>query len=356
MLVVLGYVAWRNEGRARWASLVLVVAGFVVVATPWIIRNVMLTGTPVALAVQNVALKAGDSTAEPATWRTMLSAQLPAVNLTKLGNKTLSSLQESLKTRIWSAGGLWLTAFFVAGWLYVFRSATANRLRWTFTVALGVLLVTQAIFNSGGERAARGSLARPADHDIWRRVLFCPARRQQPRAGRVAAGGRRAVLLLLQAVPLLHDVLEPRRLHFNYPPYFPALFIGMRQELARRDGSGRFGVMADVPAGAAWYGRQRVWAQPSSLRDFYAVNVTQPIGELLLTPHTLDRPFFSELAPRPVASGQSVAASQQDDWGRSYGGIYAGSLPTEFPLGVPQRIADNLYVLLNPALPPPRRK
>ena len=44
---------------------------------------------------------------------------------------------------------LWLAAFFAAGWLYVFRSPAANRLRWTLTAALVVLLATQAVTNSG---------------------------------------------------------------------------------------------------------------------------------------------------------------------------------------------------------------
>jgi hypothetical protein len=40
-------------------------AGFLLVAGPWIARNLALTGSPTALAIQNIALKAGDSTAEP---------------------------------------------------------------------------------------------------------------------------------------------------------------------------------------------------------------------------------------------------------------------------------------------------
>ncbi len=36
--------------------------------------------------------------------------------------------------------------------------------------------------------------------------------------------------------------------------------------------------------------------------------------------------------------------------------LYTGSFPADFPLGAPQRIADNLYVLLSPALPPPLGK
>jgi hypothetical protein len=68
-------------------------------------------------------------------------------------------------------------------------------------------------------------------------------------------------LLGLQAVPLWHDVMEPRRLHFHYPPYFPGLFMGMSRDLEMRGVGGRFGLMADVPAGVAWYGDHRVWAQ-----------------------------------------------------------------------------------------------
>ncbi len=234
VLVALGYVAWRHGGQARWTSLVLVAAGFVLVAGPWITRNLMLTGQPVALAGQIVALKAGDATAEPATWRALLSAKLPAVDLTKLGNKTLTSLQESLKTRIWSAGGLWLTAFFVAGWLYGFRAGAANRLRWTFTVALGVLLVVQAVCNSGESDRLVAVWLAPLVIIFGAGFFFVllganPTLAAWPRASAV-------VLLVLQALPLAHDALEPRRLHFSYPPYFPALFIGMRQELEHRNG------------------------------------------------------------------------------------------------------------------------
>jgi len=356
VLVALGHVAWRFAGRARWTAFALVVAGFAVVTAPWVARNLALTGHPVALAAQNLALKSGDATAEPANQRALLTATLPEADLNKLGNKALTYLQENLKSRLWSGGGMWLTAFFVAGWLYVFRSATANRLRWTFTAAFAVLLVAQAVFNSGESERLVACWLAPLVMIFGAGFFFVllgsnAVLGSWPRACAVA-------LVVAQALPLVHDALEPRRLHFNYPPYFPGLFMGMRLELERRDNAGRFGVMADVPAGVAWYGRQRVWAQPAKLRDFYAVTLEQPIAELLLTPHTLDRPFFSELASRPAPPGATMpqADGRFGDWGRVYGGLFTGSLPAEFPLSVPQRLAENLYVLLNPAVPPVRGK
>ena len=93
------------------------------------------------------------------------------------------------------------------------------------------------------------------------------------------------------------------------------------------------------------------------MRDFYAVTLVQPIGELLLTPRTLDRPFFTELNARPILPGTlSAVPNRFGDWGAIYAGLLTGSLPKEFPLSSPQKLAENLFVLLNPALPPVRGK
>jgi hypothetical protein len=167
-----------------------------------------------------------------------------------------------------------------------------------------------------------------------------------------------AAVLAVQAVPLVHDALEPRRLHFQYPPYFPALFRGVNQEFARRGPRAeKFGFMADVPAGMAWYAGVRVWAQPPKMRDFYAITLEQPIGALLLTPRTLDRPFFSDLNAKPILPvSLGTVANRFGEWGEVYAGLLTGNFPPERPLGSRQKLAENLYVLLNPALPPPLGK
>jgi len=355
VLVALVYAGWRFSAGARWFAVAAVAAGFLLVSGPWLVRNIALTGSPVGLALQNVALKAGDSTAEPAVARAALTSTLPPIDLNKLGNKTLTSLQENLKARIWSGGAMWLAAFFIAGTLYAFRSEAANRLRWLFVASLGVSLVSQAVFTSG-------------ESDRWVAVWLAPlimifgagfffvllgsnaSLAQWPRAVTTA-------VLVAQALPLLHDALEPRRLHFQYPPYLPGLFQGMRRELAQRGVTERYGLMADVPAGVAWYGQTRVWAQPPRLRDFYEITLIQPIGELLLTPRTLDRPFFSELNAKPLNPGSLSALSNRfGEWGEIYAGLLTGRFPGEFPLQQPTKLMENLYVLVNATMPPPRGK
>ncbi len=350
VFVALAYGWMRFHGSRRWLALAVVVAGFLVVSGPWMARNLALTGSPVALAVQNVALKAGDSTAEPAVARATLSAKLLPIDLNKLGNKTLTSLQENLKSRLWSGGAMWLAAFFVAGLLYAFRAPAANRMRWTFVAALAVLLLAQAALNSGeSDRPVAGWLA-PLIMIFGAGFFFVllGSNAVLSRWPTVAAAG----LLVVQALPLAHDALEPRRLHFQYPPYLPGLFIGLQQEIATRGVVGKYGVMADVPAGAAWYGDGRVWAQPTRLRDFYEITLTQPIGELLLTPRTLDRPFFSDLAAKPLLRESMAADTNRfGEWGEIYAGLLTGRVPADFPLKQPLKVMENLYVFQNQAMP-----
>lgn len=356
VFVAIGYAAWRFAPGRRGLTAGLMALTFLVVTGPWIGRNLRLTGSPVGLAVQNVALKQGDPTAEPAKARVALTAKLPDLDLNKLGNKTLTALQENLGTRLWSGGALWFAAFFVAGWLYPFRAAGADRLRWTFTIALGVVVLVQAAANSGESERLPVYYFAPLIIIFGAAFFFVLLGSNRLLAGWpvLAAAG----LLALQAVPLVHDIMEPRRVHFSYPPYFPGLLMSMGDELDRRDPTGRYGIMADVPGGVAWYGDHRAWGQPEKLRDFYAITLEQSIGELLLTPQTLDRPFFSDLAATQGEGADPKAAGvgRFGDWGRIYAGLFNGNLPRDFPLRNPQRLSENLYVLFDPLLPPPRGK
>jgi hypothetical protein len=80
-------------------------------------------------------------------------------------------------------------------------------------------------------------------------------------------------------------------------------------------------------------------------------------GQLLLTPRTLDRPFFSQLNARPILPGTLAALPDRfGEWGEIYAGLLNGTVPREFPLTRPQKLAENLYVLINPAWPAPVTK
>jgi hypothetical protein len=338
MLAVVAGVHAGIRGRLSGAFWVLGVA--LLVVSPWLIRNVEVIGSPLALAGQDLALRADDPTANPVEWRNTLTSKAPEVSLNKLGNKTLSALKQTLSEQLWAEGGMILTAFFVTGWIYRFRREGTNRLRTLFAVSLGVMILAHGLMNSGEGERLPVTVAAPLV------ILFgvgfftvlvasSPSLREWPR---LAAMG----LLGLQGLPLIHDLAEPRRIHFSYPPYFPSFFMALGDDIGQRAGPVG-GWMADVPAGAAWYSGRRVWSQPASLRDFYAVHVEQPVLALVLTPETLDRPFFAELA------GESNTTSRFGEWGKIYTGLLAGRLPQDFPLTESRRMSGNLYLLMDPA-------
>lgn len=344
-LPLVAYLAWRLRGAARWPALGVFVATFLLLVAPWLVRNVAVVGHPLGLAWQNLALKADDNTALPSAARTTATVEYIGLDLKKLGNKGLTGMERNLKERIWSGGGLLFTAFFVAGLAYQFRHAPANRVRWCFAATLLVLLAGQPFFSAGESPRLPAYYLAPLLIVFgagFFSVLVGSQGALAPRWRWVAAG-----LLALQALPLVRDCLEPRKIHFYYPPYYPNLFIELK-----RDAQSRFmpgvAIAADVPAGTAWYGQQRVWAKPERLRDFYEITVQQPIGALLLTPATLDRPFFTELAARREDAIRTL--SDTGGWGPVYAGLVTRRMPANFPLsGPPQRLTENMVLLIDPS-------
>ncbi len=347
VVVAVGAYVWIQFAGERVRATVPLVAGFLIVASPWCTWMIVQTGSPVGFAWQEIALKTDGTLADPAVLKATLSAAVPTLDLVKLGNKGLSRLQTVVSQGLWSGGGYLFTGFFVASFLYAFRDRGVNALRALFVVVLGVLILSNAFLDSGeGERLPTVYLAPLV---IVLGVGFCgvliASSRLADHARWVVAG-----LLCFQALPLVKNVAEPRRLHFQYPPYHPSLFLGMRDEMTRRGGSNP-GWMADVPAGAAWYSGQRVWAQPARLTEFYAIGAEQPMLALVLTPHTLDRPYFSDLSRRTEASDRRLG-----EWSQVYASLVTGRPVPTFPLSLPQKIADNLYVLIDPLAQPLRRK
>lgn len=342
-LVLAGYLIWRIPGRARWPLLGVFAAAFVLLAAPWLVRNARVVGHPLGLAWQNLALKAGDPTAEPATQRNLGAAEPPGLDLKKLGNKGLTGLEQNLQSRLWSGGGMLFTAFFVAGLAYQFRHGPVNRVRWCFAAVLLVLLAGQPFLNSGESPRLPAHYLAPLLIVFGSGFLLVLVD-SQPRLT-LHWKWVAAALLLLQGLPLSRDCLEPRKIHFHYPPYYPNLFMELNKDMRTRFLPGT-GVATDVPAGTAWYGQMRVWAKPERLRDFSQIIVEQNIGALLLTPVTLDRPFFTELAAR---KDDNISLTDTGGWGGVYAGLVTRRMPATFPLNLPpQKLTENMVLLINP--------
>lgn len=335
---VMWVVTWlRVPGWRRARSLVLFTVGFAAVIAPCVVRNSVLAGNPLAFSWEGIVLKSGDPTAEPAARRATFSTSAPAFDLAKLGNKMLTAAQRGIGEKIWSAGGLFLTAFFAAGLAYRFRNVSVNRLRWLVVAMLCALALGQAFFDSGeGERGAWLCMT-PLVVIFGAGFFMVLVESSEALAAR--AGLAALVLLAAQALPLARDLAEPRGAHYyNYPPYLPAQFAAIGQGLSQGRAA-PLAWMCDVPAGAAWYSGQRVWAQPATLDGVARASHWEPVRALVLTPATLAKPFFGGLT------------KPQNSWAGVYRGLVTGRMPEDFALKAPIRLADDFYVLVDPATP-----
>lgn len=330
---------WLGFCGARGRSLRLacvVLGSWALLLAPWVVRNMSLTGQPLGLAGQDLFLRVGDSTAEPSAFRTLAEAAWPRVDWTKANHKLALHLEEVFTGGFWSVGGF-LGAWFVVALAYRHQDPRARRGLGLVLLLLGFGLWAEGWLDAGeGQRSVLLALW-PVLALYGARMLAIwaesrPSWRDRP--AWVALG-----FALLQTLPLGHDLAEPAGIRFTYPPYYPALLQTLGAETERREG---WIWMADVPAGAAWYSGAAVWAVPGKAEDFRKVAGQRPVLAVLLTPRTLDRPFFSELTRREEGE---VASFWQ--WSDVYSGLASGRLPPGFPLQRVERYAPNLVVLID---------
>jgi hypothetical protein len=331
-------VAWRRGGGRAVALSGIVVA---LVASPWLVRNGLLTGNLWGLAGEQWSWQVGSVASDPGRQLATMAEPATALTLEGLLRKAGRALAAGLTGGWWAGGGYLLSGFCLAGAWHRFRRGEA-RSGWLIAVMGLPLLVALHGMGGTGRAGEPDPLVYGAPLLLlggagFLQVLIASSTGWTARAGVVAT-----LTVGLHAVPLLHAWAGTSRLHFTYPPYYPAAMAGVGQEAQRRS-LGPPAWMCDQPQGAAWYAGQTVWAQPASLREFYAIHARQPLVALLLTPTTLDRPYFDQLAKvedrRP--------GSRHDDWSRIYRGLITGEWPAEFPLQLRQAIAPNHQVLVD---------
>ncbi len=340
-----GYCLIFFRGRKELLrTLGLTVLVFTIMISWWLWRNTEWTGKPLTLAGQNISLRLGDPTAEPEEVKRKFDPEMPPLRIKKVFNKGFKGIEDNFKELIWKGGGYIFSAFFLAGCLYRFRQRSTNTMRWCAVLTVASLLLLQPFFNSGL------SMRLPAYYTTPLIIVFgcgfflilqesTKKRNQWEKLGMIA------IFLIFHSLPLVHNLSEPRRVPFKYPPYIPSVMVYTRTDLKTKFRPG-FGFMSDIPAGLAWYSQQKVWAKPDDYGSFVNIFLRQNIGGLLLSPAILDKPYFSKLLP---ASAELTGGFEETrHWGDIYRGLDRGKLPEYFPLRIPFQLAVNMFVLINP--------
>ena len=340
----LTYIVVRFRGRHLSWAMAMTLLGFLIISVAWCSRNIELTGQPLGLAGQNLALKAGDPTADPETVKSRFDPEGPPLSLRKVFNKGLKGLEENFSGRIWTGGAYLFSGFFLIGALYRFKRDEVNVLRWC-ALGLSMLLIAgQPFFNDGlSERLAAVYLAPlMIIFGVGFLMILIDSTRARSELEKLVWT---AAVLGLHSLPLVHNLAEPRRLPFTYPPYHPSV-MALTRTLIMDNVKPGYAFMADVPAGVAWYSQQPVWAQPETYSGYAEALLHQDIAALFLSPKVLDQPYFSQLLKPGFMSGAEISRSRT--WSAVYANLLNSRVPHFFPLQRVFRLTENMYVLINP--------
>ncbi len=296
--------------RRRGLVIGLFAIGLVAVITPWLLRNIQISGHPFGLA--QLGWFRGSPTFPGNRLDRSLSWNPEVLQLgSLLRARFLDGLSRANWISRWVTSGealfptLALAAFCMPGMPRSYRF-----LRWPLLAASVCLLVFDPVLATG----TPGRLLYPLFP--WIVLLGCAAMiglldrtvGDWPLIRQTVC----AAVLLLHATPTIASLLSPRPPP-PYPPLYPP-FVAAASALVENDEL----MVADIPWATAWYGNQRTLWLPNTLDEFYAVNdYHQTVAALYLTPETTGRAYVGDLL---------------DGDHRDWLPFVEGQLPAGFPL------------------------
>ena len=321
ILPVLAFV-WLSIKRGRSKLCVTIVISFLAVMTPWLARNVTLSGhcfgTAGYAVVQETTPFPEDTLERSSDPRSGLKRLAPA----DVANKFLANARQMVGNDLPKLGGNWISAFFLAGLFIPFRNPGLTRMRWFLLGSLILLFAVQAlgqthVSNDAPEINSENLLVLLSPLVfIYGAALFHTLLDQINLSLMDARGAVVAGFVAVMSAPFLFALLAPRAVGVN-SPYSP-LHIQQTARLMRTNEI----MMSDIPSGVAWYGRRScVWLPLDDENEFFKVNALKPIKGLFLTQVTTDKRFLSQMKIEPRSWGHFVLECSEH-----------GEVPTGFPL------------------------
>ncbi|HZL13737.1 MAG TPA: glycosyltransferase family 39 protein [Verrucomicrobiae bacterium] len=282
------------SGPKRIIHALAAFAAFVLILTPWIVRNEMVSGT--AFGTAGYAIVEGTYIFPRFQLERSIQPELShALWLSPCWQKFLENVRALLSGDLLKTFG-WAGVLFFAGLFLTFRNAAARRARYFLLMCLGVFIVVQSL---GQTQLSEMSPEINSENLL---VLLLPL---------IFIFGAAFFFTLLEQIVLPLQQLRYVIIGFFvalcclplffaiylkvppvvYPPYYPPEI----QQTAGWMGKDEL-MMSGVPWAVAWYGdRQCAWLTLNAQSDFFAINdYLKPVQALYLTPETMDAKFISD--------------------------------------------------------------
>jgi len=298
LVPVLGFVLVCAP-RRRFVCAAVVLGTCLLVTTPWLARNVALSGwvcgTATFAPLADTGVFPGDRLE-----RSLLPTfkGLPGYRWTLMFgvlNKSVANLREILVTELPRMGGNWLWAFFLAGLLVRFQNPALSRARWFVAGAVALMIPVQALarthlsaevpqVNSENLLVVYSPLVL-----IFGVGLFVVLIESWQAPTPAWHYGALASFVVVVSLPMFLAFAPPRPRAFS-PPYYPPRIQQLSQYLGEREM-----LMSDIPWAVAWYGeRQSLWLTLNWRKEFIEVSdFLKTVNGLYVSTRTTDTKFFS---------------------------------------------------------------
>jgi len=322
----------RKPGLAVAAFL-----AFVLTVSPWIIRNLAVSGSLFGTAGYTVM---EGTFAFPGS--KLMQSVNPDLTSAYWGRpyfrKFLENSRLILQGDLLRLGGSWLAVLFFAGLLLGLRNISARRMRYFTMMCLGVFVVVQSLGKTqlsviSPEINSENLLVLLTPFVVIFGVVFFLTLVNQMKIPLPQI--RLAVIILMVVVScqsFIMSLLPPRVSPVSYPPYYPPeiqkICAWMRPEEM---------MMSDIPWAIAWYGdHQCSWNTINAQYEFFQFNdYVKQVRGIYLTLNTLDGRLFTECLQGGV-----------DSWGNFVlRTVAANQIPQQFPLKVaPYGLISGLFL------------
>ncbi len=328
MVLLPGYIMALFLGlkKKAWIPVGMVILVVLIGMSPWILRNISVSGSPFGLAPhyavqgesQDYFMRSyGDVNNENATV------------IRGLIVRVLGATQKAFSFTDMHLGSGIALCLFVVTYFYSFQRTPVKILRWLILVSYLCLILAAGIFGHNQFEVAHVMFPLII---LYGTAFFYLLLDRMQITVQIVSLGIISFFVFLQALPLLVTLMPPKP--SSYPPY-----LAREISLITSPFEPTELVSSDMPWATAWYGGQLSLYLPLTVDQFFEMNDRlQPVKGLYLTMLTRDLPYQSNLVrgnyiswkpimdlnplPRgwplrvgfPISGGNSVILSDQNRW------------------------------------------
>lgn len=309
----------------KFPSILIVLFIFIAMSSPWVVRNMQVSGGPFGLAPY-LALNNSIPFPENSLERSLAVDINTETIIGDVIEMSFSNMADFWQEFAGSADGV-LMALFLTSFFFKYMRPTVHLFRWGILVSIIIIMFTYGAF---------GSSISPMLAVIWPVAIiygcsfFFLLLNRLNLELKLANIAVVAAFIFFSGLQLIFTILPPRA-QAPYPPYFPPHINYVCGLLSEEEL-----VCTDVPWATAWYAHQQSLLLPYHIKEFYDINdYSKIVSGLYFSPLTMDQPFIRSL----VNGGY-----------KSWAPIIQGRYPKDFPLiyRIPLNNLEQLFLTDRP--------